>query len=142
MARPFVKAGEVAAFQQIQQQFAFREYMVYALKLARKYNLRSARGIAVALDRSIQQGYGGASALFASAARELSGDPGSFWPSTELSFLERVGELSVRSARGAPKRVDDIIHGQYANELPVANFDTETYFPATQLAKSAWWRIV
>jgi hypothetical protein len=60
----FVKAGKEPIFQDVQRKLAIRDFLNPALEICRTYNIRTEKGIALAFDRTVNQGVDGSKAIF------------------------------------------------------------------------------
>ncbi|MEK6750395.1 MAG: hypothetical protein AABY83_14545 [Pseudomonadota bacterium] len=132
----FMKAATVEEFKQVQRRLAFDKYFRHALKISYHFGLRSAKGIAVAFDRCVQQGHGAPSAegkvgngawrTFEKAAIALYGGVASHWMQDEKLFLDSVRNCTSE-AGSARKRVGEILQGKFSKELPMDGYEVSSY---------------
>jgi len=114
----FQAAGKIAVFQEAQREIAEEQYMVPALKLCKRMNLRSEKSIAFAFDRMVNEGTRGGSYTM----RKPVGGKYSISPYSEHEYLEEVRDASTNP--GIRNRLQKILDN---TDLHISNFNADTY---------------
>lgn len=126
----FQAAGGVPVFQEAQMEEAMVSYLKPALKICKRFGVRSAKGIAIAFDRCVNMGTGSEEKLngtwgvfYRAANRQFS-----FFPATEQDYLIKVQNQFSSDPRSqgfdSYSRIGKILK---TNSLVVTNYDPETY---------------
>jgi hypothetical protein len=123
----FIEAAGHEECKRAQRTIAYRMYFDPALKLCRKWNIRSDRGIAIALDRTIQQGSAGW--MFKAASLAAGGSATSFAPMSERQFLEHIA-----GAYPAGSKLKKNVQDRVDNLLKKPGLDKEPYDPDSYAA--------
>jgi hypothetical protein len=125
----FKEAGNHEEFKRAQRTIAYREYFDPALRLCQRWNIRSDRGIAIALDRTIQQGVQGSPGIFKAASIAAGGTESSFAPASEREFLGHIADAFSAD----PVQKTDVAN-RVNKLLSSPNLEKEGYDPASYAA--------
>ncbi|WP_242395903.1 M23 family metallopeptidase [Anaeromyxobacter oryzisoli] len=121
----FYEAAKHDECKRAQRTIAYRNYFDDALKVCRDWNVRSDRGIAIALDRTIQQG--SARGIFKAASLAAGGSATSFAPKTEREFLEHMADAFTSDPvlkKNVKDRINDLLNSPILNKEP---YDPSSY---------------